>query len=175
MALPQNITRDHLLQAFSKIENEDIPKDADSQYYDVVWNGKRFPPKLVVSYANIFANGEELDRRLFDGGIGSACFTILEINGFEIRPKPVTNDEPNFWFVAQGRTFTQEEGMKYLWAPKANKNGKYQVYWLNVLRIKKGDIIFQYSFFSICLFCNFIICNGIGLCEVFYWGFPQTL
>ena len=59
MSIPKNITKEHLLKAISKIDNDGIPKDGDSQYYDVIHNGKKYPPKLVVSYANIFANGSE--------------------------------------------------------------------------------------------------------------------
>ena len=50
MALPNNIQKEHLLKAIEKIESEGIPSDADSQYYDVKYNGKIYPPKVVVSY-----------------------------------------------------------------------------------------------------------------------------
>ncbi len=84
MAIPKNITKEHLLKAISKIDNDGIPKDGDSQYYDVVYNGRRYPPKLIVSYANIFANGKELDRNKFEGGLDTECFKLLEDNGFLI-------------------------------------------------------------------------------------------
>jgi len=84
---PNNISREHLLKAFEKIDNEGIPKDADSQYYDVLYNGKKYPPKVVVSYANIFANGSELDRKSFHGGQNTECFKLLQKNGFEIVKK----------------------------------------------------------------------------------------
>src|SRR5688500_9053020 len=87
--IPKNITKDHLLKAISKIDIDGIPKDADSQYYDVIYNGKKYPPKVVVSYANIFANGEELDRKSFSGGLGTQCFILLEQNGFNIQQKTV--------------------------------------------------------------------------------------
>jgi len=55
MAIPKNITKEHLLKAISKIESEDIPKDGNSQYCDVIFNGKNYPPKIIVSYVNIFS------------------------------------------------------------------------------------------------------------------------
>jgi hypothetical protein len=87
MSFPSNIAKDHLLKAIERIDREGIPTDADSQYYDVVSNGKRYPPKVVVSYANVLANGVELDRKTFSGGINTPCFKLLEANGFVIEEK----------------------------------------------------------------------------------------
>ncbi|WP_216746123.1 MrcB family domain-containing protein [Paucihalobacter ruber] len=75
------------MKAIDKIDKEGIPKDADSKYYDVIYNGYKYPPKLVVSYANIFANGNEIDRNSFRGGRNTPCFNLLETNGFEIVEK----------------------------------------------------------------------------------------
>lgn len=85
--LPKNIKPEHIVQAIHKIEKEGIPVQAHSSTYDVLYEGKRFPPKLVLSYANIFANGVALDRSEFEGGIGTPCFKILEENGFTIVTK----------------------------------------------------------------------------------------
>jgi len=87
MDIPNNITKDHLLQAISKIDKEGIPKDADSRFYDVIYGGKKYPPKLVVAYSNIFANEKELDRHTFSGGLTKQSFKLLEDNGFIISPK----------------------------------------------------------------------------------------
>lgn len=87
MAIPKNIIKDHLTKAIEKIDNEGIPSDGDSQYYDVLYNGKKYPPKVIVSFANIFANGSELDRNSFSGGIETECFKLLQKNGFEIIKK----------------------------------------------------------------------------------------
>lgn len=87
MKLPQNITREDILKAIQKIQNEGVPNHAQSVMYDVLFDEERFPPKLIVSYANIFANGKELDRNKFEGGLGTWCFKLLENNGFEIVTK----------------------------------------------------------------------------------------
>jgi len=92
MAIPHNITRDHILQAISKIDNEGIPSDGDSHYYDVLFNGKEYPPKLLVSYANLFANGTILDRSTFDGGLNRPCFKLLERSGFIIQSKSTSTN-----------------------------------------------------------------------------------
>ena len=87
MALPSNINKDHLIKAIEKIDSDGIPNDADSKFYDVVYNGKKYPPKVIVSYANIFANGEEISRTSFSGGLNTECFNLLEKYGFEIIKK----------------------------------------------------------------------------------------
>lgn len=91
MAIPKNITRDHLLKAIDKIDREGVPPSGDSQYYDVIYNGKKYPPKLIVSYANIFANNQELDRNSFSGGLESQCFKLLKENEFIIQRKSVSH------------------------------------------------------------------------------------
>ena len=52
---------------------------------------------------------------------------------------------PSIWFVTQGATFREDKGMKFLWAPEKGKDGNGRFYWDNVLKVKKGDIIFNYS------------------------------
>ena len=42
MSIPQNITKEHLLKAIDRIDKEGIPSEADSRYYDVVYNGKSY-------------------------------------------------------------------------------------------------------------------------------------
>jgi len=87
MAIPKNITKEHLLKAIEKIDLEGIPNDSDSQYYDVYYNGNKYPPKVIVAYANLFSNGKILDRNSFNGGEGTECFKLLEQNEFVIKKK----------------------------------------------------------------------------------------
>jgi hypothetical protein len=103
MAIPKNITKQHLLQAIEKIDFEGIPNDGNSQYYDVFYDGKKYPPKVVVSYANIFANGEELDRKSFSGGMETQCFKLLTTNDFIIQTKEVS-------FYVLGAAWYDSEG-----------------------------------------------------------------
>ena len=142
MSIPENINKEHLLKAIEKIDLEGIPKGADSQFYDVSYLGKKYPPKLIVSYANIFANGNELNRRLFEGGDNTPCFKLLRKHDFQIELKSPSR---KVWFVAQGSTFSSHLNPQYLWAPKEGKDGRTRFYWENVLKVKKGDLIFNYS------------------------------
>jgi|GEM_PF-1979686 len=52
------ITRQHVLDAVAKIESEGIEL-RPSIGYDVIINGKAYPPKEVMRYANLLANGEK--------------------------------------------------------------------------------------------------------------------
>src|SRR5690606_40470663 len=87
MEIPNNIKRKHLLAAIKEIDDKGAPNDAQSLYYDLVYNGKEYPPKLIVSLANKFANGVELNRPDFRGGEGTECFKLLRQNGFVIEPR----------------------------------------------------------------------------------------
>ncbi|MFB2120826.1 McrB family protein [Parapedobacter sp. 2B3] len=87
MEIPKNIKKKHLLEAIKEIDDKGAPSDAQSLYYDLIYNGKEYPPKLVVSLANKFANGIELNRPAFRGGEGTECFKLLRTHGFVIEPK----------------------------------------------------------------------------------------
>jgi hypothetical protein len=89
MPLPTNITREHILNAIEKIDKEGIPSDGQSRYYDLLYNGKKYPPKVVLSFANSFANGTDLDRNSFSGGLNTECFKLLGKEGFVIEEKAV--------------------------------------------------------------------------------------
>lgn len=49
------------------------------------------------------------------------------------------------WFVCQGASFNNDQGEKYLFAPEKDKKGNPKYYWSNVSKIKKGDVIVNYS------------------------------
>jgi 5-methylcytosine-specific restriction protein B len=111
MKIPKNINKEHLLKAIEKIDREGIPKDGESQYYDVFYNGKYYPPKLVVSYANIFANGLELDRNSFRGGQNTPCFVLLEGSGFVINQKQLNNSKGYYNELTRFITQAKEGGL----------------------------------------------------------------
>ncbi|MBC7390617.1 MAG: DUF3578 domain-containing protein [Opitutaceae bacterium] len=97
MSIPNNINRSHLLQAIEKIDKEGYDFNAESSLYDVLYNGRRYPPKLIVSWANIFANGEELNRKEFYSGPDKPTFSLLEKNDFRI----IKKNEPLSSFYEQ--------------------------------------------------------------------------
>ena len=86
-AVAVSITADHVRQALDEIDRDGIPLSAQSTGYDLIEAGRRYPPKLVLSLASKYANGQELDRSYFSGGIDSQAFKILRDLGFEIAAK----------------------------------------------------------------------------------------
>ena len=85
--IPDNITKEHLLIAIREIEETGIRKGRHSSTYNVTYEGKNYPPKLIISIANRFANGEELDGSEFEGGKGTPAFQLLKREGFIIEEK----------------------------------------------------------------------------------------
>jgi hypothetical protein len=48
-----------------------------------------------------------------------------------------------YFIVFQNKTFYEERAGRYLWAPKSNKSGHSIFHWDNMMKVKKGDIIFS--------------------------------
>jgi 5-methylcytosine-specific restriction enzyme B len=90
--ITSTVTREHILEALRRVDLEDVPDDARSTSYDLLHDGKRYPPKHVLSLAVAAATGEPLDRATFTGGEDSTCFRVLRDRGFEIVPKPTDAD-----------------------------------------------------------------------------------
>lgn len=62
---PEKITRDSILKALQEINQNGIPSGAQSSTYDLLYDGNRYPPKLVFSVAHKYATGDILDRTKF--------------------------------------------------------------------------------------------------------------
>jgi len=138
MSIPNNIKKEHLLQAILKINKEGIPPDGASRYYDLIFEGKRYPPKVVLSYANIFANGIELDRNSFSGGKGTSCFALLEKEGFTIVNKEKTGkiklyDIHGLSAIENYKTLITPDVKYFYWDSKRFKNYSIGdiVFWVN--------------------------------------------
>jgi hypothetical protein len=61
MPIPNNINRENIFQAMLKINREGIPPGRQPRQWAVQYEGKIYPCKLLISWANIYANGVELD------------------------------------------------------------------------------------------------------------------
>ncbi|MBT2736208.1 HNH endonuclease [Bacillus sp. ISL-7] len=68
MPIPKNITKKHVIEAIKKVDSEGVPERRESTRFNLSYEGKYYPPKYVISIANIFANGEEYPPSLFSGG-----------------------------------------------------------------------------------------------------------
>jgi hypothetical protein len=81
VTIPKNITREHILKAMQKIDQEGVPETRKSTQFNIM-SEKLYPPKYTISLANQFANGYELPPSEFSGGVESNKF--LTDLGFRI-------------------------------------------------------------------------------------------
>jgi hypothetical protein len=94
------IDKENILSAIKEIDTNGVPAGRQSSTYDLIHNGKPYPPKFVISIANRFATGEELDHNTFEGGIGTPAFKLLESQGFKIQPKELNLDHQQESIIA---------------------------------------------------------------------------
>jgi len=80
--IPKNIHSEHVLKAIEEIKRTGIPEGRSSKKFLVEFNGIFYPPKYIISLANKYANGEELNPSGFSGGTESNDF--LRVLGFKI-------------------------------------------------------------------------------------------
>ena len=64
--IPSDLNEQHFGQAAAEIDREGVPAKRLSVYYDLVLNGKRYPPKYVISLAAKYATGTEHPADSFD-------------------------------------------------------------------------------------------------------------
>lgn len=93
----EKITKKHILLAIKEIdENISLRKGRASSTYDLIFEGKEYPPKLVISIANRYATGEELDADKFHGGLDTPAFDLLKKEGFIVKKK---NEKSDYNFI----------------------------------------------------------------------------
>lgn len=87
MTIPKNINREQILKAIQQINNEGVPQGRESTRFNLSYEKNLYPPKYVISIANIFANGVEHPPTMFSGGeesnrfLRGLGFTIIEDKG----------------------------------------------------------------------------------------------
>ncbi|MBD2429441.1 hypothetical protein [Phormidium sp. FACHB-1136] len=89
-AIPKGIERSHLILAAHYWWP--TPAKHQPRKWVVEVNGQHFPPKLLISRANIWANGYPWPTRLFSGG--EVCHRFLESRGFQIVPVSTPRLQP---------------------------------------------------------------------------------
>ena len=58
--IPTNITQEHVLSVIAEIDIQGVPPKRLSRSWYLEYEGRSYPPKYVISKANVFANGYEL-------------------------------------------------------------------------------------------------------------------
>jgi predicted HNH restriction endonuclease len=83
--IPQSIERKHVLLAITDIRTGGVPKKREPTKFNLVHDGRLYPPKFALSLAAKYATGEELPAVVFSGG--DEANSYLTALGFEIQPK----------------------------------------------------------------------------------------
>ena len=84
------LTREMVLQAIEELDPNYPPEGlSDSKAYDLIHEGRPYPPKAVFAIAAGYLLGAKLRGRDFSGGASSPCFRILKECGFEIVAKKI--------------------------------------------------------------------------------------
>jgi hypothetical protein len=100
MSIPQNITRQHIIQAMKRIDVEGVPRGNKSTGYDLNYNDRKYPPKYTISLANALPNKEEFPVADFNGGKEANNFLIArdfivcdKKSGKPVKPEPISEDD----------------------------------------------------------------------------------
>jgi 5-methylcytosine-specific restriction protein A len=90
-SIPKGLTTEHVLQAFADIDAGIEHPFGTPTGYEVVHDGKRYPPKAVIGLAHLPLSGQILRPEEFSGGAapGQANFVIREL-GFTVEEKDAT-------------------------------------------------------------------------------------
>ena len=86
-----HISKSNILDALKRIDIEGYPENRKSNSYDLVFDGKTYPPKYVLSLAGFFSDGHFISQSDFKGGENTAAFKFLYLKGFEISSKEETH------------------------------------------------------------------------------------
>ncbi len=98
------ITKENILKAINLIDNNhNLLKGRASSTYDLVFEGKKYPPILVLSEANQMNGGKELFLEDFKNGTTEA-FKYLTDFGFEIVKKNDTYFDELLKFLQQSKS-----------------------------------------------------------------------
>lgn len=143
MAIPSNITKEHIDKAIKEIIPAEIPQERLSVHYFLIHGEITLPPKYVISIANKFVNNVELDSHLFTA-VEAKNFLIKKNYNIVIKQNS-KNSDSGVWIektIVHGR-FDRNNGDralgKAIWSPQKSKSG-VDIY-KNMRLVQKGDIV----------------------------------
>lgn len=85
MAIPKDLTREHILRAITDLDAGKTTRWSRSRKYDLVYEGKHYPPKAVLGLA--ICHHKQLDQYTFDFSGGETTNSVLHNLGFELIEK----------------------------------------------------------------------------------------
>lgn len=82
--LPSSISKELIVEAIRQYDDGAPHGFGPSTFYDLIYQGRRYPPKAVVGLAAGAVTRQSFGPNDFSGGLDSKCFQILWDAGFEI-------------------------------------------------------------------------------------------
>ncbi|MEZ4939012.1 MAG: AAA family ATPase [Crocinitomicaceae bacterium] len=120
-----SVKKEHVVQAIKEFEHRGVPDGMrDALYYDLIIDGKKYSPKVIMAYANEIATGE-LDTK-FHGGPNTSSFKKLKELGFEVKKKEKWDKDPRVLLIEKYKNLIREKGLKdevYKWEFVAKYKG----------------------------------------------------
>lgn len=82
--IPSGLKKKHIIKALIEIDKEGIPLKRRAKKFSLVFGGKEFPPKYVISIANKYLSGKELPPSEFHA---RDALNYLEKEEFTVKRK----------------------------------------------------------------------------------------
>ena len=144
--IPDGITQDDVLSAIRDLDRGEPHGFGPSTHYDLLHEGKRFPPKAVVGLAAMRLRGRALTPAEFSGGLESKCFRVLKTLGFVIESKDslMLPETPpgRVWIEFANHPVHGGAGWEFgscLWSPARAADGKR---WYETMHEpQQGDLV----------------------------------
>lgn len=92
--IPDGISKQDIIRAIRDLESGIPHEFGESRLHDVLYEGKRYPPKAVIGLAARRLLGHPLTPDDFHSGETSKCHRLLKGHGFVIKPK-LTGGQPS--------------------------------------------------------------------------------
>nr|WP_321230548.1 DUF3578 domain-containing protein [uncultured Psychroserpens sp.] len=124
----EKVSFENIKTAVNHFNKNGIPEGlSSSKFYDVIIDGKLYPPKPIIAIANFYATGKPIGN-YFYGGKNTPCFAAFKRLGIEIVSKPNNNDMAKAFdiiheFLEQAKT----NNLKTKHYIKSYKNTKVKV------------------------------------------------
>jgi hypothetical protein len=184
--IPDNIKREHILKAIQEIDRLGVPVGREGRSFSLIYEGKKYPPKYIISLANKYANGKDLDPSRFSGGketnsfLTSLTFQIITGKQPKVRLTqeshfPIQHDERckkckdaiyNLLTAVYGKVERNYTGLSIRTLPKDYQNSPYYNALENIF--KKLQIFKEHKNFvksERLSPCDFYIPNGNFIVE----------
>lgn len=92
--LPDRLSRECIIAAMYAYDEGVTHPFSESRLYDVVFEGRGYPPKAIIGIAVLSVTGVMFKPENFNGGLNSKCFSLLTDQGFQIVEKSMGNEQP---------------------------------------------------------------------------------